>query len=239
MQTKNWVSHFDSTRADTYDTNIPRFIPGYELFSNLSLDIIAESYYTKNPNPKILVVGAGTGNESLMIASKFSQAEVLAIDPSPQMLDKLNQKIKSRAIKNIKTQNCFLHELDLSQSGTRFDFVVSFLVMHFIPDSSDSKNSKKQFLQDVFNCLKLSARLILVDKCFDEFAHDEIFSFWRSFQINAGKTPQEADDNLALIKSELPYISGTRLGELGAQIGFSKCYKFFKAFHVEGFVLEK
>jgi hypothetical protein len=57
--------------------------------------------------------------------------------------------------------------------------------------------------------------------------------------LNNGKTTQEADDNLALINSELPIISSARIIDLASQLGFTKIIKFFKALHVEGLVMNR
>jgi tRNA (cmo5U34)-methyltransferase len=237
MHTKNWVSHFDSARAEIYDTNILKFIPGYQLFQSLVLDIISASGIQA---PKILVIGAGTGTESLNLAKKFPLAEIYALDPSSDMLNKLSEKITQEQITNIHLKHSYLADLQEYD----FDFVLSCLVMHFILDelsdkTNDQELCKKSFLKQVYDRMKPNASLILVDKCVDEIDHDQIFSYWKTFQINNGKTTQEADDNLALINSELPIVSSARIKDLASQLGFTKIIKFFKALHVEGLVMNR
>ena len=237
MHTKNWVSHFDSARAEIYDTNILKFIPGYQLFQSLILDIISTSGLQA---PKILVIGAGTGTESLNLARKFPQATIFALDPSLDMLNKLSEKITQEQITNILLKHTYLADLQ----EYNFDFVISCLVMHFIPDelshkTNDQELSKKSFFKQAYDRMKPNASLILVDKCVDEVDHDQIFSYWRSFQINSGKTAQEADDNIKLINTELPIVSSERIMDLASELGFTKIIKFFKALHVEGLVMNR
>ncbi|MDA0305622.1 MAG: hypothetical protein O3B76_04960 [Proteobacteria bacterium] len=58
------VRHFDAEKAQAYDEYIPRVIPGYENLHQLSASIVQTQTGGRG---LILVVGAGTGEDSINV----------------------------------------------------------------------------------------------------------------------------------------------------------------------------
>jgi tRNA (cmo5U34)-methyltransferase len=230
MKTEEWVSEFNEEKAEAYDSFIDKFIPGYFAFQDLLLSLISHKIEeNKISIPKILVIGAGTGNESLKLAQAFNNSQIVAIEPSPEMFTKLTSKLELADLNNIDCFNCYLDELE----AYNFDFVISSLVMHFIEDNGQKQN----FINTVFSKLKKPGAFILVDKMINETTDDIDLNLWREFLISKGKSLDEATSSMNNIKKELNRISSSRLKELSKN--FSSIYEFFRALHLRGYVLEK
>lgn len=91
-----------------------------------------------------LDIGSGTGLLTLLLAEELK--EIVAVDSSPAMLDKLYEKISASMIANIKTSLQELEELDFKKSS--FDLVTSSMVMHHIRELIPLFKTIKKILKD-------------------------------------------------------------------------------------------
>lgn len=80
----------------------------------------------------ILIAGCGTGQESLMFATVFPQAEILAVDLSRASLAYAIKKAEEYKIKNVTFRHADLLRLDTLEQ--RFDIVNSCGVLHHLQD---------------------------------------------------------------------------------------------------------
>ena len=71
---------------------------------------------------RILELNCGTGLDALYLAS--AGHEILATDNAPGMLSKLDEKISTQGIKNIKTLRCSFHDVGKLNEG-KFDAIIS------------------------------------------------------------------------------------------------------------------
>ncbi|MGL4608020.1 MAG: class I SAM-dependent methyltransferase [Eubacteriaceae bacterium] len=113
-----------------------------------------------NKEGKVLDIGAGDGKYSLLFSKKV--AEVVALDMSKEMLERLEKEIKKEKIPNLKT--C-LEMFEKYQSKEKFDLVFASLCPGICdPESIDkmealskkycvlitvAKNSRTQFTRDL------------------------------------------------------------------------------------------
>ena len=84
--------------------------------------------FEKNKDPRILIAGCGTGQHSVMTASKFKNCSILAIDLSKKSLAYAKMKTEEFQIKNIEYKNADI--LDLENYKEKFDIIESSGVLH-------------------------------------------------------------------------------------------------------------
>jgi Tfp pilus assembly protein PilF/ubiquinone/menaquinone biosynthesis C-methylase UbiE len=103
----------------------PKSISAY--MSELKLKIYKDSILTVD-NPKILVAGCGTGQNSIGTSSIFSNSNVLAIDLSLKSLSYALRKTKEFDISNINYMQADI--LDIELIDRKFDIIESSGVLH-------------------------------------------------------------------------------------------------------------
>ena len=103
----------------------PKSISAY--ISELKLKIYKDSILTVD-NPKVLVAGCGTGQNSIGTSSIFSNSDVLAIDLSLKSLSYALRKTKEFGISNIKYMQADI--LDIELIDRKFDIIESSGVLH-------------------------------------------------------------------------------------------------------------
>jgi ubiquinone/menaquinone biosynthesis C-methylase UbiE len=107
---------FPYPKWKSFDTNLVVDIPGPPL----------------PPNPRILIAGCGTGNEAMIYARAFPQADILAVDLSLSSLSYAIRKTEEFGAKNIT-----FHQADLLQLGgieKRFDVICCSGVLVCVED---------------------------------------------------------------------------------------------------------
>jgi len=89
--------------------------------------------YLKNiKNPKILIAGCGTGQHSILTASRFKNCTVIAIDISKNSLAYAKRKSDELGIKNVEYFQADI--LDLKNTFSDFDIIESAGVLHHLED---------------------------------------------------------------------------------------------------------
>jgi SAM-dependent methyltransferase len=86
---------------------------------------LAKAKGVKFPGKRILDIGCGTGAYTIPLAEEA--LEVMGIDLSPAMLEKLREVARERGIGNIELREASWRDLDISSQGLagRFDIVLS------------------------------------------------------------------------------------------------------------------
>jgi len=77
--------------ARQYDEAIRQTVAGYEAMHAMSVSVLATVLPTR---PRLLVVGAGTGEELVRLAARFPQATLTGVDPSSHMLDVARERLR-------------------------------------------------------------------------------------------------------------------------------------------------
>lgn len=88
--------------------------------------------YVSPDEPQILVAGCGTGQIALSIASRFSDAIVLAVDLSLSSLSYAMRKTREHGLKNIEYAQADI--LELGDLGRQFDLIDCSGVLHHLAD---------------------------------------------------------------------------------------------------------
>lgn len=82
--------------------------------------------------PEILVAGCGTGQHSIVTASRFSNCQVLAVDLSRASLSHALRKTQELGLSNIEYMQADI--LDLGKLRRQFDLIESVGVLHHMAD---------------------------------------------------------------------------------------------------------
>ena len=121
-----------------FDTGIRRLLPRYDEM----LDIISRC--PPSTSRRILELGCGTGELSLKILNRYPDAQVIALDYSPRMLQFAQNKITASGYEQRWTGieadfGNWANNPEVLEIGTKFDACVSSLAIHHLKDEMKLK----------------------------------------------------------------------------------------------------
>ena len=132
-------------------------------------DLLDVLYFYKGLNPRKALVDAipdspvnildmctGTATNSLQIAKNRSQAKIVGIDISPEMLNIAKAKIQEEKLEGVEVMQADACSTPFSDNS--FDFVVLALVLHEIDDGL-----AKNILQEAYRVLKDTGYLLVLE----------------------------------------------------------------------------
>jgi tetratricopeptide (TPR) repeat protein/SAM-dependent methyltransferase len=102
-----------------------------QLFKEFNLRIF-DNAANDRPAPNILIAGCGTGRHSIIVASRFKDCNVLAIDLSLSSLAYAKRKTEELGLQNIDYMQADI--LDLGNLDKKFDIIESAGVLHHMDD---------------------------------------------------------------------------------------------------------
>src|SRR5215203_4823662 len=107
------------------------------------------------PNHRVIEIGCGTGNLSILIKRLHPQAEVVGLDPDPKALARARRKAEREAL-SVQLDRAFAEELPYPDAS--FDRVFSAFMFHHLDPDANEKT-----LQEARRVLKPSGSLHLLD----------------------------------------------------------------------------
>ncbi len=224
------TARFTAASASDYDNRIPRFVPGYDLASDLVASLLMAEL---PPSAYVLVIGAGTGVDLLKLAEAGPGWRLTAVDPSVGML--AHARAKAEAI-GVAGRITFVEStLEQANLGTIFDAAVSVLVGHFMPDTGE----RRAFLAAVHRYLKPGAAYLTIDTANppDQSFLNQAYDHWATF--GSDLTMDDAVAMTKRVRTQHHGISEARLAGLCSEVGFHPPLLFFRAFAYDGFALRK
>lgn len=215
------------TGIDDYVLRAQQSIPGRD-----SLFLIARGCLENklSVNARILVVGAGGGEEIIICGKHNTGWEFVGVDLSEEMLKLAASRIKQEDLSNqVRLRRMEVTDLE----DQDFDAATCFLTLHFVPDDG----SKLTTLQAIQERLKPNAPFILVDgagqKETTEFT-DNVMAWKRHAQNNG--MPVELLDKMVENAMGLPFVTEEREVKLLAEAGFSKIRKIYQGTWFNGWL---
>jgi tRNA (cmo5U34)-methyltransferase len=191
---------------------------------------------------KVLVVGAGTGKESISYALANPSWTIMGIDPTEHMLSIAAQRAAHHQLTG--RVNLHLGTLQTLKSSRPFDAATSILVMQFLPDDG----AKENFLREIAARLKPKAQspkpkasLVLVDlegtRASPEF--NEFIAVWKAQQLATRADRTDVEKDFEHIVGDIQFVPQSRIEELLHLAGFGHVRKFYSAFLFGGYVAER
>lgn len=222
-----YIEIFEDERASKYDGFTQTWIINYQFV----IDTVPKIIEMEQPNAKeILIVGCGTGNETLCLANFKNKAwNITGVDPSPDMIKIANEKLKNHSkVKIIKGE---VNQLPINK---KYDAATLLLVLHFMKDNG----TKQALLQSISNRLHKGAALIILD------IFGNKTEFYNNLKLLEKLLPKEIGgvlipDKIASIPERVHPISEDRLSEILNKTGFSKPIRFFQSAIYGGWIVKK
>ena len=211
---------FDMEMAREYDKGIRRAMPTYD-----ALFRMVQSFLRANVsgNPKVLVVGAGGGNEFVTFGKANPSWTFAGVDPSEAMLEVAKHKAINEGIEDrVSIHTGTIEQVSFNE---KFDAATCLLVLHFV----DTMEEKRSLLKTVKENLEPGAPFVLVtmfgDQSKPEF--DERMNLWKSIWLDL--TDLEKEDVEAMEESvrELSFIPAEQIEGLLVEAGFERISQFF------------
>ena len=113
---------------------------------------------------RVLELAAGTGLVSAAIAPVVG--ELVATDYAVAMVDKLEDRVRSAGLDNVRTRTLDVYALD---GDGNFDAIVAANVLHLLPDHDSA-------LDAMLGALRPGGRLVLPTYCHDQTALAQVTS---------------------------------------------------------------
>jgi tRNA (cmo5U34)-methyltransferase len=176
------VTDFYDKLSKEYTQLIAKCVPKYD-----EMLISLFCYLPKDFKPKkILDLGCGTGNLTALILSKFPNAEVYALDISPEILNQCKVRFKEHS-------NVFYIEQgfkDLTFEDNYFDLIVSSIAIHHVNDVT-----KVNLYQKIKEILKPRGIFEFADQTYG--STEEIYQThlqrWKAAAFELGSTQENWD----------------------------------------------
>lgn len=179
---------------------------------------------------KILVVGAGGGEEILSLGKPNPGWKFVGVDLSEAMLKLADTRFAQEQLQN-KVE---LHRTDVRNLDDKdFDAATCILTLHFVADDG----AKLAMLQAIRERLKSEALFFLVDGAGEsgnpEFT--ENVAAWKRHAQNNGM-PVEMVEKMVENTMNLPLVTEEREIELLRSAGFADVRKVYQGIHVNGWL---
>ncbi|MGL5075974.1 MAG: class I SAM-dependent methyltransferase [Waterburya sp.] len=216
---------FDSERANQYNLDIRKAIPGYEALHSMALSILQVNL---NSAAKLLVVGSGTGIELINYSQQNPDWLLTGVDPSPEMMAIAKQELANQGLMN--QVNLHTGYVDTLPATEPMDAATLMLVMHFLNDGS-----KLKLLKNIAQRLKPGAEFILADLYGDRFLpyFAQFIQAWKTLyfsQLDQESRIKAEQDFQTSIDNSIYFVTEARIIELLSTAGFSQITKFYNAF---------
>jgi tRNA (cmo5U34)-methyltransferase len=217
-------------RAQVYDSEVVKIIPGYGALHSATLHILSTSL------PEIanlLVCGAGTGNEAISYAHENPGWQVTGFDIAEQMVITAKAKVKTGRLEDrVRIIHGSVEDVPLES----FDAATSLLVKHFIP-----YEDKPTYLSNIAMRLKPGAKLITADITGhrDDEEFKEHMLAWEAFQKTHRDDVEEIEKTIDRVRRNLPILTESETISMLEQAGFTNVRLFWKNMMIQGYVAEK
>ena len=223
---------FDTAKSLKYDRDIRASLPGYEALHGMVNALLSEAL---DADAHLLVAGAGTGMELLLMGTLHPRWRFTACDPSPEMLAVCRERVSEREMEDRVT---FIGgTIDRVPSEARFDAATSILVSHFIL----SEPERLDFFGGIARRLVAGAPLVTAD-LFGEKGTDRFTCLqgaWERFNLMNGRDPGELRAGRERSDQVVLYLPERRYGELLAEAGFTGVSRFYQALLFGGWICRR
>lgn len=216
---------FDARAASTYAEGPPRQVPGYSSLHQMVSLLLAER---TPPDGRVMVLGAGGGQELKALAETHAGWTFDAVDPSSDMLRLAVQAAGTHAAR-VRFHQGYIGD---APAGP-FDAATCILVFHFI-----APDQRLETLKQVRRRLRVGAPLVLVHLSFPQSEPER--SVWIDRHLAFGRSnglgPDDADRARKALSSGLTILSPEEDAAMVRLGGFSRPSLFYAGLSVRGWV---
>lgn len=211
---------FDQTHAAAYDQRFAKLAALRDALHLLTSAVLADL----PAEARILCVGAGTGQELIYLAQKFSQWQFAVVEPSAPMLDVCRRKAEEYGI----TSRCIFHEgyLDSLPSLPAFDAGTALLVSQFILAS----DVRTEFFRGIAKRLRPGGYLVSADLASDTASatYQSLLEVWLRLMRETGSAPEQLEQLRIVYGRDVAVLPVDRVSSIIAAGGFEAPVLFFQ-----------
>ncbi len=213
-----------------YDQTIPRKIPGYGLLYELTADLMVASLeQKKSVMPKLLIVGAGGGQELVTLGAAGTSWRFTAVDASEPMLE-LAKRRSAVFSDRIRYEQA---DWETYSDEGMYDGATCLLVLHFVK----GLHNKRTFLRRIAESLAPGASFCLAAIQGDP-AHASFklqLQAWKRYMLRNGISPEAFEEFAASLGSRSEPASDEQTIALLHECGFTEVSAYFGSFLITGY----
>lgn len=198
-----------SQAASSYDANVMKTIPRYELFHSETLELVK----TINPTPKTwLDTGCGTGTLIAKASAAFPCVRFVAADPSEAMLDIAKEKLKGRMVAYLEAGSEELKKTD------SFDVITAIMSHHYL-----DAERRRMATGICFDLLHPNGIYVTFEtiRPFSAAGTSIGLARWKAHQLASGKSAEDVEKHIKRYGTELLPITVEEHLALLRATGFS------------------
>ncbi|MBM7542267.1 class I SAM-dependent methyltransferase [Amphibacillus cookii] len=219
MKNTNW----NSPTVQKYQQTIRNKIPGYDLMYEQMLAIIEASLAPQ----ELLIVGAGGGQELLILGNRYPQAFYTALDPSENMLELARKRISYVSLK-VDWQETTLDNISIKK---QYDVVTCHLVLHFL------KEEKEAFLEQISKKVKPEG-LLFISAIMEE-EKTKTLPFWIQHMKFYNISVADCERFAASFNKTTHPLPTSMLQKILQRNGYETIIPYFKSYAIEAYVAKK
>ena len=141
--------------AAGHDWLLPLYDPVVKLMGGGSAHRQLVDQADLQPGQRILEIGCGTGNLTILVKTLYPAIEIVGLDPDPKALDRARRKANRQRV-SVQLDRGFSDELHYPDES--YDRVLSALMFHHL-----KRDEQAQTLHEIRRVLKPGGSLHLVD----------------------------------------------------------------------------
>lgn len=222
-----------SAYAAAYERRFRRLIPGYDVLHTLALGLLTS---VLPADARLLVVGAGTGEEIFRMGKAHPEWRFTAVDASPNMLQQCRTRLTDTSVESrveyvtqpIEALDAGTLQTGAHGSGNPFDAATSVLVSHFLEEGE----TKQRFFRAISDRLMPGAPLVVADLCRPLGDQEETSwtDAWRALLRLNGGSESGGKTTLRQVDEYVFPVSESELTEFLGRAGFGRPSRFFQAY---------
>lgn len=215
-----------------YDGAIRSAMPGYDLLHETAAAFLRNAL---GEQARVLIVGAGTGEEVVRMGQANPGWRFTAEDPSAEMLAVAREKIDAAGFNG--RVDLIVGTVQDVPAGEAFDAATMILVQHFLPDDG----AKLEMLREVAGRLRPGAWLFLANMHGNLASPSDRrrYQAWKQRQIASGMSVDDAEAMFGGLPDVVHFVDEERTRQLLAEAGFGEIEQIFRAFVIGGWLARK
>jgi len=223
---------FDAESAAGYDRQIRTGVVGYDALHDAAAAVLGAEL---GAVARLLVVGAGTGEEVARLGRDRPGWRFVGVDPSPPMLAIARRRA---AEAGVGERAEFVEGVVADVATDRpFNAATLLLVMHFLPDDG----AKLGILRGIGERLRPGAPLLLADLHGDPASASfaTLLAAWRQRMLDAGTAPADVATMFERIREHVFFVPEARIAELLGEAGFGEPLPFWRGLLFGGWLARR
>ncbi|OCB59848.1 methyltransferase [Mycobacterium vulneris] len=211
-------------RVARYAEEPPRRVPGYDALHQMASVLLGENA----PNAaRVLVVGAGGGKESAMLAEAHPEWTIDGVDPSGEMLALARRTVGE----NLDRVHLIEGVIDDISPDTLYDGAISILTMHFL-----DHNERLRTMTEIHRRLRPGAPVVVAHYSVPQIGRDRWIRRHVEFCVAGGVARDDAEKGRRTVEEQVPILTPEQDEAILRQAGFDDISLFYASFTFRGWV---